>query len=160
MRGARWIYVVLGVALLAGLFFLLRPGDDEPASGTSPSPTASPTESPTDGATTQGPQPSPTATGPDAVEVEVEVEEGRIELQVEEQRQQVPGRVVVNQGEPVSIKLEADSAAEVHVHGYDLFVNVLEGGERTIQFPASAPGVFEVELEDTHQLIFELEVRP
>jgi hypothetical protein len=158
MRGARWIYVVVGAALLAGLFFVLRPGDDEPASGTSPAPTASPTESPTDDATTQGPQPSPT--GPDAVEVEIEVEEERIQLQVEGQRQPVPGRVEVNQGERVSIKLEADSAQEVHVHGYDLFVNVLEGGERTIQFPASAPGVFEAELEDTHELIFELEVRP
>jgi hypothetical protein len=158
MRGTRWIYVVLGVALLAGLFFVLRPGDEEPTSGTSPSPTASPTETPTDEATTQGPQPSPT--GPDAVEVEVEVEERRIQLQVEGRPQAVPGRVEVAQGERVSIKLEADSAQEVHVHGYDLFVNVLEGGERTIQFPASAPGVFEVELEDTHELIFELEVRP
>jgi hypothetical protein len=158
MRGARWIYVVLGVAVLAGLFFLLRPGDDEPTAESSPSPTASPTESPTDGATTQGPQPSPT--GPDAVEVEIEVEEGRIQLEVEGRRQPVPGRVEVAQGERVSIKLEADSAQEVHVHGYDLFVNVIEAGERTIQFPANAPGVFEVELEDTHELIFELEVRP
>jgi hypothetical protein len=158
LRGARWIYVVLGVALLAGLFFLLRPGDDEPTSATSPSPTASPTESPTDGATTQEPSPSPT--GPDAVEVEIEVEEGRIQLQVEGKREQVPGRVVVTQGERVSIKLEADSAQKVHVHGYDLFVNVIGSGERTIQFPANAPGVFEVELEDTHELIFELEVRP
>jgi hypothetical protein len=158
MRGARWIYVVLGVAVLAGLFFLLRPGDDEPAAESSPSPTARPTESPTDGATTQGPQPSPT--GPDAVEVEIEVEEGRIQLEVEGRRQPVPGRVEVAQGERVSIKLEADSAQEVHVHGYDLFVNVIEAGERTIQFPANAPGVFEVELEDTHELIFELEVRP
>jgi hypothetical protein len=158
MRGTRWIYVVVGAALLAGLFFVLRPGDGEPTSGTSPAPTASPTESPTDDATTQAPQPSPT--GPDAVEIEVEVEEGRIQLEVEGRRQPVPGRVEVNQGERVSIKLAADSAQEVHVHGYDLFVNVLEGGERTIQFPASAPGVFEVELEDTHELIFELEVRP
>jgi hypothetical protein len=158
VRGTRWTYVVLGVALLAGLFFLLRPGDDEPTSGASPRPTASPTESPTDGATTQGPEPSPTA--PDAVEVEIEVEEGRIQLQVEGRRQPVPGRVEVTQGERVSIKLEADSAQEVHVHGYDLFVNIIQGGERTIQFPASAPGVFEVELEDTHELIFELEVRP
>ena len=158
MRGARWIYVVLGVALLAGLFFLLRPGDDEATPGTSPTPTASPTESPTDDATTQSPRPSPT--GPDAVEVEIEVEEGRIQLQVEGQRQAVPGRVEVDQGGRVSIKLEADSAQEVHVHGYDLFVNVLEGGERTIQFSASAPGVFEVELEDTHELIFALEVQP
>jgi hypothetical protein len=158
MRGTRWIYVVLGVALLAGLFFVLRPGGEEPTSETSPSPTASPTETPTEETTTQGPQPSPTE--PDAVEVEIDVEEGRIKLQVEGRRQAVPGRVEVTQGERVSIKLEADSAQEVHVHGYDLFLNVIEAGERTIQFPASAPGVFEVELEGTQELIFELEVRP
>jgi hypothetical protein len=157
MRGARWLYVVLGVAVLVGLFFLLRPGDDEePAAGSSPAPTASPTVSPTDAT----PSPQPTSTGPDALEVEVEVEEGQIQLEVEGRRQRVPGRVQVTQGDRVAIKLESDSAQEVHVHGYDLFINVLDGGERTLQFPANAAGVFEVELEGGHRLIFELEVRP
>jgi hypothetical protein len=157
MRGARWLYVVLGAAVLVGLFFVLRPGGDEPASRSSPSPTASPTVSPT---ATSPESPQPTSTGPDALEIEVEEEEGRIQLEVEGQRQRVPGRVEVTQGDRVSIKLESDSAQEVHVHGYDLFVNVLQGGERTIAFPANVPGVFEVELEGSHRLIFELEVSP
>jgi hypothetical protein len=156
MRGARLLYVVLGVAVLVGLFFLLRPGGDEPTARSSPSPTATPTVSPAD--TT--PSPQPTSTGPDALEVEVEVEEGRIQLEVEGRRQRVPGRVQVTQGDRVAIKLESDSAQEVHVHGYDLFVNVPGGGERTLQFPANAAGVFEVEVEGSHQLNFELEVRP
>jgi hypothetical protein len=157
MRGARWLYVVLGVGVLVGLFFLIRPGDDEPSSRASPSPTATPTASPT---ATESPSPEPTATGPDALEVEIEVEEGRIQLEVEGQRQKVPGRVEVMQGDRVSIKLESDSAQEVHVHGYDLFVSVPGGGERTVAFPANAAGVFEVELEGSHRLIFELEVSP
>jgi hypothetical protein len=154
MRGARWLYVVLGVGVLVGLFFLLRP--DEPTARTSPSPTASPTESPTDAT----PSPQPTSTGPDALEVEVEVEEGRIQLEGEGRRRPVPGRVEVTQGGRVAVKLESDSAQEVHVHGYDLFVDVPAGGERTASFRANAAGVFEVELEGSHRLIFELEVSP
>lgn len=156
MRGARWLYLLLGVAVLVGLFLLLRPGDVEPTARSSPSPTVRPTRSPID--TT--PSPQPTSTGPDALEVEVEVEEGRIHLEIEGRRQRVPGRVEVTQGDRVAIKLQSDSAQEVHVHGHDLFVDVPSGGERTLQFPANAAGVFEVELEDSHRLIFELEVRP
>ena len=154
MRGARWLYLVLGVGVLVGLFFLLRP--DEPTARPSPSPTASPTESPTDAT----PSPQSTSTGPDALEVEVEVEEGRIQLEVEGRQQPVPGRVEVTQGGRVAVKLESDSAHEVHVHGYDLFVDVTAGGERTASFRANAAGVFEVELEGSHRLIFELEVSP
>jgi hypothetical protein len=157
MRGARWLYVVLGVAVLVGLFLLLRPGGDEPAARSSPSPTATPTVSPTTG-TPQSPE--PTSTGPDALEVEVEVEEGRIQLEIEGRRQRVPGRVQVSQGDRISIKVESDSAQEVHVHGYEVFVNVPAGGERTGMLRADVPGVFEVELEGSHRLVFELEVRP
>ncbi len=156
MTGARLLYVVLGVAMLVGLFFFLRPGGAERTARSVPSPTATPTVSPAD--TT--PSPQPTSTGPDALEVEVEVEEGRIQLEVEGRRQRVPGRVQVTQGDRVAINLESDSAQEVHVHGYDLFVNVPGGGERTLRFPANAAGVFEVEVEGSHQLVFELEVRP
>jgi hypothetical protein len=156
MSGARWLYVAVGAAGLVGLFFLLRPGGDEPTARSSPSPIASPAVSPTD--TTPSLQPN--STGPAALEVEVEVEEGRIQLEVEGRRRRVPGRVDVTQGDRVSIKLKSDSAQEVHVHGYDLFVNVSGGGEHTLEFPANAAGVFEVELEGSHRLIFELEVRP
>ncbi len=156
MTGARLLYVVLGVAMLVGLFFLLRPGGADRTARSSPSPTATPTVSPAD--TT--PSPQPTSTGPDALEVEVEVEEGRIQLQVEGRPQRVPDRVEVTQGDRVAIKLESDSAQEVHVHGYDQFVNVTDGGERTLQFPAKVAGVFGVELEGSHRLILELEVRP
>jgi hypothetical protein len=156
MRGARWVYVILGVAVLVGLFFLLRPGEEDPTAGTSPSPAATPTGSPT--RTPESPQ--PTATRPDVLEVEIEVEEGRIQLEVEGSRQPVPGRIRVSQGDRVSIKAESDTPQEVHVHGYDLIVNVPAGAERTRVLRADVPGVFEVELEGSHRLIFELEVRP
>jgi hypothetical protein len=158
MRGARWLWVVLGIGVLVGLFFLLRPGGGEPTARTSPSPTA--TVTPTASPTGTPESPTPTATGPDALEVEIEVEEGRIQLQVEGRRQPVPGRIQVSQGDRVSINAQSDTAQEVHVHGYDVFVNVPAGGERTRVLRADAPGVFEVELEGSHRLIFELEVRP
>jgi hypothetical protein len=156
LSGARWFVVVVGVGVLVGLFFLLRPGGEEPTAGTTPSPTVTPTGSPT--GTPESPQ--PTATGPDALEVEIEVEEGRLQLEVEGRRQGVPGRIRVSQGDRVSIKAESDTPQEVHVHGYDLIVNVPAGAERTRVLRADVPGVFEVELEGSHRLIFDLEVRP
>jgi hypothetical protein len=156
MRGARWLYVVLGVAVLVGLFFLLRPGEEEPTAGTSPSPRATPTQS----ATGTWVSPWPTAAGSDALEVEIEVEEGRIQIEVEGHRQRVPARIRISRGDRVSIKTESDTPQEVHVHGYDLIVNVPAGAERTRVLRADVPGVFEVELEGSHRLIFELEVLP
>jgi hypothetical protein len=156
MRSARWLYVVLGVGVLVGLFLLLRPGDEEPTARTSPSPTVTPTASPT--GTPESPEATPT--GPDALEVEIEIEEGRIQLEVEGRRRPVPGRIEVALGDRVSVKVESDSPQEVHVHGYDVFVDVPAGGERAGTLRADIPGVFEVELEGSHRLVFELEVQP
>lgn len=60
-------------------------------------------------------------------------------------------------GEDVTIRVSGDSDDEVHVHGYDVSVDLVDGaGELT--FPALIPGVFEIELEEAGTLLVQLEV--
>ena len=66
-------------------------------------------------------------------------------------------RATLNQ--PVTIRVKSDVADEVHVHGYDERVDVAAGGTAEITFVANIPGVFEVEFERSHKLLFTLEVR-
>jgi hypothetical protein len=68
-------------------------------------------------------------------------------------------RVRVSRGGEVRIRVEADRAEEVHVHGYDLKEPVAPGKPAVIEFTADAPGVFEVELEEAALKLFELQVQ-
>lgn len=159
MRTARWLIPLGGVVVLVGLFLLLRPTDDpEPSAIPSPTVTGSPaTPSPT---ATPTPTATETPTGQDALEVEIEVEEGRVEVQVEDQRVTNPATIEVTQGQRVSLRVEADVTDHVHVHVYDLLAELTPGRRATITFRANIPGVIEVELEDAGQLLAQLEVRP
>ena len=66
-------------------------------------------------------------------------------------------RATLNQ--PVTIRVTSDVADEVHVHGYDKMAAVAAGGTGSVTFVANIPGVFEVEFERSHKLLFTLEVR-
>ncbi|HEX2374014.1 MAG TPA: hypothetical protein VHO93_08535 [Actinomycetota bacterium] len=68
-------------------------------------------------------------------------------------------RVRVSRGDKVRIRVEADRAEEVHVHGYDLKQPVAPGKPAVIEFTADASGVFEVELEEAALKLFELQVQ-
>lgn len=70
-----------------------------------------------------------------------------------------PGsRVEAALGEDLVIRVTSDTADEVHVHGYDERAEVPAGGTVEIPFTADIPGGFEVELEGTGQLLFQLRV--
>ncbi|HVL07492.1 MAG TPA: hypothetical protein VM388_16005 [Acidimicrobiales bacterium] len=66
-------------------------------------------------------------------------------------------RATLNQ--PVTIRVTSDAADQVHVHGYEKLVDVAPGRPAEVTFVANIPGVFEVELERTHRLLFTMEVR-
>jgi hypothetical protein len=68
-------------------------------------------------------------------------------------------RVRIDRGQKVRIRVQADRAEEVHLHGYDLSADVAPGRPVVIDFTADAPGVFEVELEQAHLRLFELQVQ-
>ncbi len=77
---------------------------------------------------------------------------------VEEGQVQGPDEVGVPVGTSVRIDVRSDAADEVHVHGYDEFVPVKPGKTTSLEFTANIPGVFEVELEESGLLLFELRV--
>lgn len=63
-------------------------------------------------------------------------------------------------GDQVAFEVESDVAEEVHVHGYDVTVEVEPGKPAKLEFPADIEGVFEVELEGSAVQIAELTVNP
>lgn len=60
-------------------------------------------------------------------------------------------------GETVSITVTSDRADMLHVHGYDMTVNVTADTAGTVTFVADIPGVFEVELERSGLKVLEIE---
>jgi hypothetical protein len=60
----------------------------------------------------------------------------------------------------VRLTVGGDVSDEVHLHGYDLHADVAPGQDATIEFDATIPGVFEIELEGSGVLIGELQVAP
>ncbi len=68
-------------------------------------------------------------------------------------------RVTVKLGEQVTIRVVSDVAEEVHVHTYDLTVDLEPGVPGEVTFTADIPGVHEVELEDSHLHLTSLEVQ-
>jgi hypothetical protein len=77
---------------------------------------------------------------------------------VEEGEVQGPNEVVIPVGTPVRIDVRADAADEVHVHGYDQSADVGPGKTTSLELTADLPGVFEVRLEESDLLLFELRV--
>ncbi|MEZ5409870.1 MAG: hypothetical protein R2761_17715 [Acidimicrobiales bacterium] len=68
-------------------------------------------------------------------------------------------RFDVAQGADVLIRVTTDTEEPVHLHGYDIEVDAAPGQPAEIAFTADIPGVFEVELEDSGTLLFEIEVK-
>jgi len=61
-------------------------------------------------------------------------------------------------GDLVDIVVTSDVDDEVHLHAYDMTVDVEAGGEAAFRVEATIPGVFEAELHDAGFRIFELQV--
>lgn len=143
--------IAASLGLLVSLFFALRPDDDEEAAGTTTTATttdrATTTEQmTTTEATTTAPPPEP---------------------QVVRARIVVPGDVAptvkrfsVQRDRQLVLVVESALTDRVHLHGYDLTADVAPGAPATIRFKATAPGRFEIELEERGLEIGELEVRP
>jgi hypothetical protein len=96
--------------------------------------------------------PSPTESPPpERTLIEVTYRDGAV---------QGPTSFSATQGDRVRILVRADVSDHVHLHGYDLMADVAPGAPARIDFVANAPGVFEVELEDAGELLFQLEIAP
>lgn len=69
-----------------------------------------------------------------------------------------PRQLTAAVGEEVVFTVIADTADEVHVHGYDETFPVKPGEATTVRLQADIPGIFEVELEAAHLQLTQLRV--
>lgn len=83
-----------------------------------------------------------------------------LEIDVEFRNGEVSGVDVigVDLGDTVEIWVLSDVNDELHVHGYDLYYDLVAGEPQNLSFVADVPGIFEVEVHTGHTLLFELEV--
>lgn len=130
------------------LFLVLWPGPSD--QDAAPHSRATSAQSPGLASGSMEASPSPSAE-PKSVQIDVTLRGGQV---------QGPREFEVSRGQQVHIVIDADVADEVHVHGYDLMVDVQPGRPAELTFKATAPGVFDVELEDAGLLLFQLKVSP
>jgi hypothetical protein len=63
-------------------------------------------------------------------------------------------------GRTIDLKVQSDTADEVHFHGYDVHKDVPKGGTVEFRFPAKIDGKFIVELENHKQTLANVKVEP
>ncbi len=136
-------------ALLAPVLAVLL-GASACGTGTAPDDTAAPaaTTPPASSAPATA-APAPSAT-PEGTAVEVAYAGGEVSGDT--------GRVEVGVGEPVRLTVTSDVVEEVHVHGPDLYVDLVPGQPATSTFSFDAPGVYEVELHDAGTVLTRVQV--
>lgn len=66
----------------------------------------------------------------------------------------------VSLGDEVTIEFLVDVADEAHLHAYDIKLDLTPGVRAEMVFQATIAGIFELELEGSHQQVLELTVTP
>lgn len=133
------LFLVLGAAILAGLFWWLRPAPEPvPVAATAPAPAA--------------PAVREFAGPPPAQMFEIMVRNG--------QRVSGPAEIDVHAGQNVTLKITADHDDELHLHGYDLHLTLHAGVPATLAFQAAHSGRFDYELHHAHTELGTLNVLP
>jgi len=69
-------------------------------------------------------------------------------------------RFTADQGDTIVIDLSTDEAATFHIHGYDIEFAVEAGDKASMELLADATGRFAIEIEESHQNVAFLEIRP
>ena len=143
--------VAVGLLLLVGLFWLLKPDSastpaEEATSAAMPAAVTAPTP-------TSAPEPE-AAVEPTPRRVELRIAEGRLSGEASSHS--------LSQGEEVEVQLLSDRAGELHLHGYDLEAKVQAGQPALLRFRADHAGRFEMELHSKagHVELGALEVQP
>lgn len=145
-RGQRIGLIVAALVVAVVAFLVLSGGDDDEESTT--------TSTQTQQTETQAGEPTATVPAP---KPQPEFETIRV---VGGEPAGGVKEITVDKDDTVRVEVRSDTAAEVHVHGYDIVKNVAAGGSVRFNFPASIEGVFEIELEGTHTQIGQLRVEP
>jgi len=129
------VYIFLAVIILLVLFFLFKPKQEVQAPQTSP--------------TAQASSPTPES---NAKTFELTIKGKKLTSG--------PSTIKVNQGDNVTIKITGDEEEELHVHAYDVSVELIPNEQATLTFSAKMSGRFPFELEKSKTEIGAIEVQP
>lgn len=135
--------IAASLGLLVSLFVALRPDAEDAAPTTTE---ALPPATTSEGTTTQ------------AAPAEPQVVRARIVVRADVAPK--VQRLSVRRDKQIVLIVDSALADRVHLHGYDLQADVAPGKPATLRFKATAPGLFEIELEERGLGIGQLEVRP
>ena len=138
----------LGIAALiaiAAVIVLTAGGGDDEQEATNPAATR--TATPSETAAEDGATPTPTPTPTPAPKPPL-LQAGQVT------------KLRFAAGETVRFRARSEQAEEIHVHGYDRYVDLPAGKTVTESFKASITGIFEVELHGSGEQIAELRVDP
>ncbi len=148
MRIASMLIIVFGILALATLFFQFKPGQDSDAEHPTNAPLGDPSE--------QASQALPDEQFDLMQAPRVVIREG--------QHESGPKLIQVGQGDEVELEFLSDRKAELHLHGYDLVLQLEPGIVATLKFVAAHGGRFEYELHGQthsgHHALGVIEVMP
>lgn len=71
-----------------------------------------------------------------------------------------PAELKFKKGDKVRFIVASDVDEEIHVHGYDVYADVIAGKRVKVQFPANIDGIFEAELHGSGAPLAELRIEP
>jgi hypothetical protein len=147
----RWGLLALAVVVLVVGYLLLRPKDDDNDSAAT---TVTQVVTVDRGQTTTTEQTTTTQAPPKPSIQTVRVKDGQPVGGVKE--------LDFNKGDTILFRVTANApGGEVHFHGYDIAKEIPEsGGSVTYKVPATAEGIFEVEMEATGVQIAKVVVQP
>ena len=147
-RGARIVVVLVAVAAVVVLFLVLRDDGGEEETTTPAAEQPATPKGAGKGGGDEKPKPEPK---PEVATAEIEVKGGAPVGGVQD--------IEFAAGEKAKIVVSSpDTTEEVHLHGYDIEVELAPGEPAEIEFDATIEGVFEVELEESATEIAELTV--
>ena len=142
---------VAAVILVGGLVLASSGGDDSEtgsaATTTAPAPETQPSSPGEPAETQEAPPPEP---------------------KPRDERIRMRGRAPVGEprtlryerGDTIRLTFSSDVAEEVHIHGFDEYVDVPAGGTKTARLAAALEGIYEVESHGSGELLAKLEIRP
>jgi heme/copper-type cytochrome/quinol oxidase subunit 2 len=71
-----------------------------------------------------------------------------------------PAELSVNEGDRVTLRVSSEERMELHLHGYNVELEVEPGQEAELRFEADLTGRFEIEDHDSERELGVLQVRP
>lgn len=141
LRGARLSLAATLTCALLAVSSCGSSGSERPATATS-------TTTASDVAPTSSTVASTTTTGGEVLEITIV--DGKVAGGVQ--------RISVEPAQQVTLRITSDVPEELHVHGYDLTLDLEPGEAGELTFTADIPGVFEVELEHSGLPVAEIRV--